>query len=106
MAVKTSDGLNVFENSEETRTPAYLLFAVDDDQFYYLSAASQLNLTITPVPTNAKDYLDDEALSSSNITSDELKEYIDTLAEEFLQSTSYTTSDESDTNTETKTSGE
>ncbi len=82
LAVKTSSGLNVFENSEEQRVPAYVLFAVPDDQYIYLLMAAKLGLEIIPVPINVDL---DESPETSTMTSNQLQSYIDTLAEEFLQ---------------------
>ena len=83
LAVKTSDGLNVFEDSDENRTPNYVLFAVPNDTFIYLSAASQLGLQIVPVPTNVA--TSDFQPDTSTITSTDLKEYIDNQSNKFTQ---------------------
>ena len=97
LAVKTSDGQNVFENTDEYRVPAYVLFSVpapevdemDDDgnlimnQYLYLSAAQQLGLTIIPVPTKIKEA--DVIPEASAITSDDLIAYIDEQYDEFIQ---------------------
>lgn len=42
LAVKTSDGLNVFENSEEKRTPAAIQFEVNKEDYALLKAATKL----------------------------------------------------------------
>lgn len=42
LAVKDSSGQNVFENSEETRTPAYMLFAVPEETHLLLRKALYL----------------------------------------------------------------
>lgn len=82
LAVKTSGGLNVFENSEEQRVPAYVLFALPDLQHGYLLAAAKLGLEIIPIPTN----VDIQTVpDSSSITSDEITDYIIGLSDAFGQ---------------------
>lgn len=85
LAVKTSDGLNVFENSDELRIPAYVIFAVTEEQHGYLVSASQINMTIFPVPTSAseKDVIANN--SANKITSEEIIEYIEEESERFEQ---------------------
>lgn len=83
LAVKTSDGLNVFEDSDENRTPNYVLFSVPKDTFIYLSTASQLGLQIFPVPTNVAS--SELPPDSSTITSTDLKEYIGNQSNNFTQ---------------------
>lgn len=82
LAVKTSGGLNVFENSDEQRVPAYVLFALPNEQYLYLSMAAKLGLEVIPVPINID--LENKP-SESKITSKELYEYIQGLADEFKQ---------------------
>lgn len=53
LAVKDSTGQNVFENSEETRTPAYIIFGLDSETNILLRKASYMNEFSTdlfPVP--------------------------------------------------------
>ena len=53
LAVKDSQGRNVFENSEETRTPAYLIFGLNNDLNILLRKASYLSsfsVELFPVP--------------------------------------------------------
>lgn len=53
LAVKDSMGENVFENTAETRTPATLLFGVEDKVFILLKAAEYLSaygVELFPVP--------------------------------------------------------
>lgn len=53
LAVKDSAGQNVFENSEETRTPAYLIFGLSDENNILLRKASYMSNFSTelfPVP--------------------------------------------------------
>lgn len=111
LGVKTSDGLNVFENSDEQRVPAYVIFAIPSDQHIYLLMAAKLGLEIIPVPINVK--LQEETPTSSVMTSSELTAYIDTLASEFLQddiildnSNNTTTDNNNTTNNNKTTTGE
>lgn len=56
LAVKDSQGNNVFESRSESRTPAVLLFAVPDDMFELLRQAEYIrsnSIEITPVPRNS-----------------------------------------------------
>jgi hypothetical protein len=53
LAVKDSSGRNVFENSEETRTPAYLIFGLDSELNILLRKASymsEFSVELFPVP--------------------------------------------------------
>lgn len=53
LAVKTSSGQNVFENSEETRTPAFMIFGLDYELNILLRKASYMrdfNVELFPVP--------------------------------------------------------
>ena len=52
LGVKTGDGLNVFENTDERRVPAYVIFAVPKEQHTYLLKAAELGLNVIPVPIN------------------------------------------------------
>ena len=87
LGVKTADGLNVFENTDEQRVPAYIIFAIPSDQHIYLLMAAELGLSVIPVPININ--LQDETPTASVVTSSQLTEYIDTLASEFLQDDFY-----------------
>ena len=46
LGVKTGDGLNVFENTDEQRVPAYIIFAVPSEQHIYLLMAAELGLDV------------------------------------------------------------
>ncbi|MBQ7104805.1 MAG: hypothetical protein IJN90_03010 [Bacilli bacterium] len=94
LAVKTSSGLNVFENSEEQRVPAYVLFALPNEQYLYLSMAAKLGLEIIPVPINVDL---DNSPETSEMTSKQLYEYIQGLADEFAQG-GFTLEEEDPTN--------
>ncbi len=79
--VRDSDGLNVFENTDEVRVPAYVMFSVSNKTLYYLMAAQELGLDVIPVPV----VVEDVDLESSNVTSSEIESYIDALASEYIQ---------------------
>ncbi len=83
--VLTSNGERVFENLEEARTPAYILFSIPTEIHTYLLKARQINgLNVFPVPINETPDADSD-VNTSNITSTQLKTYIDGLASEFSQ---------------------
>ncbi len=70
LAVKTSSGENVFENSEETRVPAQLIVAVPKRQYLLLKAASLISdsgggITITPVPNTNKEDVQPEIVNEA-----------------------------------------
>ena len=53
LAVKDSSGKDVFENTSETRTPAYLIFGVSEEIHILLRKAQYMNdysVEIFPVP--------------------------------------------------------
>jgi hypothetical protein len=53
LAVKDSQGRNVFENSDETRTPAYIIFGLESNLNILLRKASYLSsfsVELFPVP--------------------------------------------------------
>lgn len=63
LAVKDSAGQNVFEASDESRTPAYMLFALPEVQFLIFEASTYIttnDIEIVLVP-NTIDYKDKEA---------------------------------------------
>jgi len=72
LAVKDSEGQHVFENSEEVRIPAYMLFAVSEEQHLLLRKAeylqNQYSVELLLVP-NTEELADDAEviLSSSDI---------------------------------------
>ena len=85
LAVKTSDGLNVFENSDEMRVPAYVLFAVTHEQYHYLVTAAELGINVFPVPTSISEKEVVDTKSEKVITSEDIKNYIDDASERFEQ---------------------
>jgi len=104
-AVKTSDGLDVFENSEEVRVPAYIIFSIPKEQHTYLLMAAELGLPVIPVPINRTP---DTKPGESVMTSEELKSYIDALGREFLQDAQNNLTENEETNgeLENNTNGE
>ena len=80
LAVKTSDGLNVFENTDEVRQPAYIMFAVNRKEFYNLLKCTRLNVVITPVPTGRSA---EEVEEESKMVSEDFEDYIESRANEF-----------------------
>ncbi len=74
LAVKDSDGNNVFSNSADTKEPAVLLFAVPEDLFLLLSKANKLDgIEINPVPRNSS-YSKNPA--ATEVESDYLKDFV------------------------------
>ncbi len=78
LAVKDRSGNHVFENTEETRTPAMLIFSVSEETYLLLKKATYLSndqtkVELIPVPTN-------EALKSTpgttSVTSTQIVEFI------------------------------
>ena len=84
LAVKTSDGFNVFENSDEMRVPAYVMFAVTEEQHSYLVSAAQLGINVFPVPTSVSEETIEEG-AEKVITSAEITDYIDSESIRFEQ---------------------
>lgn len=95
LAVKDSQGNNVFENSEESRTPAYLIFGLNNELNILLRKASFLTnyaIDLFPVPhgtvvtaqegetmvssQNLKDYINAHTVPNDelNVNKDEKKE--------------------------------
>ncbi len=81
LGVRDSGGNDVFVDSQASKTPSELLFAVPDDLFLLLSKASNLttnSITILPVPRN-KAYSERAELEkegATQVTSDQLQEMI------------------------------
>ena len=76
LAVKDSQGKNVFENTAENRTPAYLIFGVQEDIHILLRKASYMTSTYSvvlfPVPHGA--YVDEEG--ETQVSTQYLKDFI------------------------------
>ena len=92
LAVKTSDGKNVFENSDETRIPYVIIFSLPEEQHLLLRKINAINnysiysgnsgfsrIDIIPVPTTANFENSDEQITS-NVTSQYLQDYILNMA--------------------------
>ena len=68
LAVKDSAGRNVFENTSESRTPAYLIFGLSEEYNILLRKASYLSsysVELFPVPNGAQADLEDATVVSS-----------------------------------------
>ena len=90
LAVKTSDGLNVFENSDEQRVPSYVLFAATPEEHQYLVTAAELGITVFPVPTSVTDekVIAEEETQGGKVdrfTSFDIQTYIEDKSERFEQ---------------------
>ena len=92
LQVKTSDGRNVFENSEETRIPYVIMFSLPEEQHLLLGKINAINkysissggtnasgIDIIPIPTNNFAKSDEEDIPPE-IASKQLEEYILNLA--------------------------
>lgn len=80
LAVKTSDGLNVFENSEERRTPAAIQFEVNKENYDLLVAASKLSsYSVTLVP-RVPGISSMPSTEGTVVSTTELKEFINAHA--------------------------
>ncbi len=88
LQVKTSDGLNVFENSEEQRVPYVILFSLKEEDHLLLRKIDAINnysigtndsgfskIQIIPVPTTAY-FNDGDAEVKAEVSSQYLKDYI------------------------------
>ena len=53
LAVKDSEGNNVFKDRDEVGEPSVLLFSVPEDLYLLLSKAIYVGMDIVPVPRNA-----------------------------------------------------
>lgn len=76
LAVKDSSGRNVFENSEESRTPSFLIFGLEPEYNILLRKASYMSqyaVELFPVPHGAAVTPDDE---STVVSSQTLKDFI------------------------------
>jgi len=80
LAVKDSNGRPVFENTEENRVPASIIFAVPEDlhlllrKAYYLSMVGEVAAVIIPVP-NTEAYTGE--VGAITITNQYLKTFIE-----------------------------
>ena len=97
LAVKTSGGQNVFEDENESRTPAVIFFALPNEEDILLKKIHTINawgggtddtgsvniteINLKPVPTNATDVNTGEKLEVT-ITSEDLKNKVDEIVED------------------------
>lgn len=100
LAVKDSAGRHVFENSEEARTPAFLIFGVKPEINILLRKASYMgnySVELFPVPHGAT--IDEEG--ATNVTSQTLKDFINanTVANDEIEDKKETTTTDTTTNT-------
>lgn len=75
LAVKTSDGLNVFDNTSEHRTPAYIFFGVSPEIHILLRKASYMSnysVVLFPVPHGTNYVSTDE----TRVSTEDLKDFI------------------------------
>lgn len=110
LAVKDGAGKNVFETTEEERTPAYLFFAVDPDVHLLLRKCmylSSISVELIPVP-NTVNFTDSEA--KEEVSSQYLVEYINAMTafvpEDELNDTTVTPGDNTTKDNSTTTTGD
>ena len=88
LAVKTSDGLNVFENSNENRIPSIIQFALPNEQYILLKQIDAINkystqakLDLAPVPINME-YKDSTGKTiEPTVDSKYFKDYIENISQ-------------------------
>ena len=79
LAVLDSSGRDVFENTEESRTPSTFIFSVDEDLHLLLRKANYLSryaVELIPVPVT-ESVSDEEYKGTVEITSSYLREFIE-----------------------------
>ncbi len=83
-AVKTSNGLNVFETSDEVRTPATIIFSLKEDMHLLLRKAasignlnSEYRIDIIPVPNTTGFNGDSTEGIVTSVTSEYLRNFIE-----------------------------
>ena len=81
LGVKDANGNNVFETTDESRTPAYMYFSLPEAKYLLFSSLnyikdyfSEYEIEVVPVP-NTVDYKDDDA-TATEVTSDYLYKFI------------------------------
>ena len=80
LAVKDSSGRHVFESTTEDRAPSQIIFQVTNEMHMLLRKAEYIrNAEIILVPTNASLEVDGETVKT-NVTSETIKEYINSKA--------------------------
>lgn len=96
LAVKTSDGRNVFENSNESRIPYVIFFSLAKEEYSIMREISAINnfgvssISVSIVPTNVN-YIQESSEISTYVSSTTLKEFINNKAhfvdEDVIQNT-------------------
>ena len=76
LAVLDSSGRDVFENTDESRTPSTLIFGVDEDLHLLLRKANYLDMELIPVPV-VESFKVDEYEGAVEVTSSYLRQYIE-----------------------------
>lgn len=97
LAVRDSSGRNVFENSDETRTPAYLIFGLNSELNILLRKASYMgnySVVLFPVPHGQE-----PSDLTVNVSSQTLKEFVNANTVPNDELTNNTTTDENTDNT-------
>ena len=92
LQVKTSDGKNVFDDSEESRTPYVIMFSLPEEQHLLMRDINAINsysissggssfsrIEVIPIPTTAF-FKDGDVEIQSTVSSQYLKDYILNLA--------------------------
>lgn len=77
LAVKDSSGNHVFENMEEKREPSQIIFAVTSEIHELLRTVESINAEIILVPTNASYKSTEGNEIAIEITSEEIKNFIE-----------------------------
>lgn len=105
LAVKDSSGNNVFENREENRTPATLLFGVPQDVYILLKKAEYLKsfgVELFPVPYGGTSPVEGDL----TVDREELVQFIESNTVTFTDSTDIPTDPNVDPNAPITTPGE
>lgn len=77
LGVKDSSGKNVFENTEETRTPAYIYFSLPEAKYLLFSALNYIetnDIEVVLVPNTVK--FNAEEPNATEVTSDYLYDFV------------------------------
>ncbi len=102
LAVKDSGGRPVFETTSEERTPSQIIFGVTREIHLLLRTAEYIkNAEIILVPTNASLKVDGDEENIIAVTSETIKEYINSQAALLEDIVATDTEEDVDTNTDT-----
>ena len=83
LAVKDDSGHAVFENASEERSPSQIIFSVTEDIHLLLRKAEYLrNVEVILVPTNASLQLEEGENAPLTVTSETIKQYIESRSTE------------------------